>query len=83
MLVWKMQENTAERKPTIGSVGSGEFASPYSLRDGHLLEILFGVPCSFAVELKKMEFPKNTKASVKEAFAGSLGFNPVFDPLAL
>jgi hypothetical protein len=53
------------------------------LRDGHLLEILFGVPCGFAVEVKKMEFPKNTKASVKEAFAGSLGFNPVFDPLAL
>ena len=80
---WKWQENTAERKPTIGSVGRGEFASPYSLWDGHLLEILFGVPCGFAVEIKKMEFPKNTKASVKEAFACSLGVNPVFDPHVL
>jgi hypothetical protein len=53
------------------------------LMDGHLLEILFGVPCGFAVEVKKMEFPKTTKASVKEAFADSLGVNPVFDPHVL
>lgn len=59
------------------------FASPYSLRDGHLLKILFGVPWGLGVELKKMKSPKTTKASIKEAFVGSLGFNPVFDPLAL
>jgi hypothetical protein len=47
------------------------------------MKILFGVPCVVGVELKKMKSPKTTKASVKEAFAGSLGFNPVFDPLAL
>lgn len=59
------------------------FASTYSLRDVHLLKILFGVPCGLAVELKKMKSPKTTKASIKEAFVGNIGFNPVFDPLAL
>jgi hypothetical protein len=34
------------------------------------LEILFGVPCGFADELKKMESFKTTKASVTEAFIG-------------
>ena len=67
---WKWQENRAGRKSRIGSVGSAEFASPHFLRDEHLLEILFGVPCGLGVELKKMESPKTTKASVKEAFVG-------------
>jgi hypothetical protein len=59
------------------------FASIYPLRDVHLLKILFGVPCGLAVELKKMKSPKTTKASIKEAFVDSSGFNPVFDPHAL
>jgi hypothetical protein len=68
--VWKWQENRAGRKSRIGSSGSTEFVSKYFLRDVHLLEILFGIPCDFAVELKKMESPKTTKASFKEAFVG-------------
>jgi hypothetical protein len=64
--VWKWQENTARRKPTIGSIGRAEFASPYSLRDGHLLEILFGVPCGFTFELKKWNPLKTQKPRLKK-----------------